>query len=648
MRLDFLKRVGRPSPPTLTPVQASSTVIAIRETRTPAIPGRNSLDWSLTLVQLADDVANILQSTPAAAAAALLTVVLRTIADVKVNQERCMRIGKRAARSLTQLGEQMEGKWDSAPPSLIKNLHALESTLSELQDSMRHISQANWRKRVLSRPQIEDMLQQCETQLDEALQAFQFTALIQIHYAVEPRHDQFTLDRTGALVTTAGNTSDVVFPEAGVDEIKGFLTAPVDDFGFRRYHASEVILKKRRAQSFGWFSDLSEANSNGTQVVVKSYVGSKDEAVKQWYRDVRLLRNLYHPCLPQLLGYSNGKASTPFILLSDAPKQDVVSYTLASWAPQTTATDILRAWLGVHKDISAGMLYVKQQLSLDDDQLNQFIQTSAYGIGHDQRLVIGLPVQEKTSVERRRWAPLPMGHAILGRNLYDYMRPIWQGMNPTAPEPILGANSVACGLSVFKRRPELNRLDIQAGTVGLTQHSYTDTQPYDFDAFAIGDIVVGDVTAKGGFCKAGNIWELDSTLSETPRLKVEQRDHFQSALLRMVYTGEPGEDYLTAMLYPSLDPPAQSQCGSVRFSSIDVECAWMHLFKWAHPLAQTLGVHPSQLRMITELGGPRPNTGEPAGCQCYKWEKCDTRDSHAVRLFQISVLQIDILDNDLD
>ncbi|KAI0052491.1 hypothetical protein FA95DRAFT_1601851 [Auriscalpium vulgare] len=305
MPLSFLECMGLHSSTTLsrssTPTAESSKVIAFRQKRTPAVatlPDCTSFDWIITLAELACDISNVLQSTPAAAAAALLMAILKAVAAVKVGQERCMRITKRATQALSQLGAQMEGKWDSAPQSLLDNIYALESTLSEIQDSMCRISQANWRKRLLSRAQIDDMLQQCEVGLHDALQGFQFTSLIQIHYAVGTQcHDGCVFNGGHAIATPSAGVRSLAPSQSmntsnEFDDFLATLREAEDVLGFRRYHPSEVILSKVHVWQGGWFSELSDANLNGRKVVVKGYTFIREDALKQWYQDVKRLRNL--------------------------------------------------------------------------------------------------------------------------------------------------------------------------------------------------------------------------------------------------------------------------------------------------------------------------------------------------------------------
>ncbi|KAI0042398.1 hypothetical protein FA95DRAFT_1564364 [Auriscalpium vulgare] len=459
MPLSLLKieRMGRP--PSSTPEQrrASPTtadpsfkVIAIRKNRTPAataLPSRSSLDWSIALAELAGDISNMLQSTPAAAAAALLTTVLKTIAAVKVNQERCVRIAKRATQALSRLGVQMAGKWDSAPQSLLDNLHELENTLRGMQDSMYRISQANWRQRFFSRPQIEDILQQCEAGLQEALQAFQFNSLIQIHYAVGGQQAVLLSDRSAIIVGSASSepAPSTTSTESELEDFFATLREPEDDFGFRRYHQSDVVLSKVCALQSGWFSELSDADLNGRKVVVKGYTGGREDALKHWYQDIKRLRTIYHPCFPQLLGYSNGKTPRPFIVLSYAPKQDVISYLKRWWTPQVSVLEGARTILKAYRDIVGAVLYAQQQLSMNKESLQEFILNATYTIDQDNNLLLGLPVQ----IEDYFQLNLVQGRSLQDTMIYQYMTFLEQAL---LNQPVSDIRKHVKGSIVFLQR----------------------------------------------------------------------------------------------------------------------------------------------------------------------------------------------------
>ncbi|KAI0052474.1 hypothetical protein FA95DRAFT_1553479 [Auriscalpium vulgare] len=629
----FLERLGRSSSTTtskqLFPPAPSSKLIVVREMRAstslPTLSGHSSsLDWSLALSELAVDVSNMLQFTPAAAAAALLTAVLKTTVAVKINQERCMRIGERAARSLASLGLQMEGKWESAPQSLLDNLYALERTLSGLQECMRRISQANWRKRLLSKPQIEDTLQQCEARLDEALQAFQFTSLIQIHYIVG-KQDRATSSDPAIVSASAVELT----PSRQEDEMGKFLAKlkePEDEFGYRRYHASDVLISKTRSRRIGWFSEISEASANGNKVIVKAYTGPREETLKQWYQDIKRLRNIYHGCFPQLLGYSGG-TTTPFILLSNAPKQDVISYLQAWWTPQLKLADGTRAILEAYQDIAAAMLYVQQQLSLDNQQAKEFIRNATYGVDHNCSLVLGLPAHVDDDAVARRWTAV-VGEATLRRTIfYHYLRFLEKASSSittrnTVRESILECICLINELVLYNSSavllpeevqqaldsgdvlalPKLRTLAYARADGRSIFQSTISVYPFAYNDFSLGDVGIGSFGIPGAFVNAGNILELEAadslSLEYTERCFQRQPDTTYPASDAWMSRGE---------LQFALDTLNDNETAHVHSVSLmPIHSAWLLFLKWARPLAEKIGVEPQDLRMVIRLGGPQP------------------------------------------
>ncbi|KAI0051994.1 hypothetical protein FA95DRAFT_1602228 [Auriscalpium vulgare] len=643
MPLAFLERIGRQSSSSTTAtlssasVLTSSKVIAVRKNSPPAfIPSRNFLDWSITLTEIAGDVSNMLQSTPAAAAAALLTAVLKTIAAVKVNQERCMRIGERATRALESIGVQMDRKWDTAPQSLLKNLYTLESTLSGIQDCMRRVSQVTWRRRLLSKPQIDDMLQQCESRLDEAMQGFQLTSLMQIHYAVGSRLDYGVSNGdiancVSSEVAVSSDESDHLMSDA--DELEEFfatLRHPEDVFGFRRYHPSEVVLSKSLTWRSGWFSELSEANVKGVKMIVKGYTASsRDEALRSWYQDIKRLRNIYHPRFPQLLGYSSGKAQTPFIILSCAPKQDVMSYLRTSLTPEIPLAESVLAFLRAYRDISRAVLYAQQQLSLDSQGMKEFIRNATYAVNHSHSLVLGLPVQIDDNVVARRWTEV-VGDAFLPKTIVYHYLTFLERTCSLSPHNLRSSviesmcllddlmaydspdvrlhEELDCALDRGDAMSLMQLRKIAYGQAGRTSyHTRTYLTPLAFNDIALGDIGIG--IFEGPFFSAGNIFNLEPDAHSS--LEVEIRDE--------VLQSQPGSEHpasdswiilgMMNFFVVNLEDNERAPLHSRYISSLNN--AWNYLIKWARPLAQAIGVDPSLLMMVVSLGGPQPTTEEP-------------------------------------
>ncbi|KAI0310774.1 hypothetical protein OF83DRAFT_1178204 [Amylostereum chailletii] len=392
--------------------------------------GSLGLDLVMKTADMAKEAASLISFPPAAVAAAAVLAMLEIVAEVKVNRKDCIRLAVRAAKLLTDLGHRMEGKWERAPKALIDNVQTFSETLVSIRDFMVKASEATWLNRLLSKSSIESALEDYNEQLDEAAQSFHLATIIEIHHAIgtlqrtpqplyiedtptpietenEPPPSQAvvkplelsdSLDtippKHPSLAIANVKTEEDIFLETLGDEI-------VDEFGFRRYHQSEVIVRKPHRRPVGWFSGTCEGQINGNKTTVKRYADTK-EARRQWVRDVKMLRRLYHQNLPQILGYSDGKTAVPFILLANGSTRDVGLYVQNLLNSQGMASSI-RALLHVYRDITSAAMHVQQQLSLTDDQLQDFIEDATYTVDDDNNVVLGLPLPKDGWITARSY-----------------------------------------------------------------------------------------------------------------------------------------------------------------------------------------------------------------------------------------------------
>ncbi|KAI0278437.1 hypothetical protein BC826DRAFT_1084675 [Russula brevipes] len=91
------------------------------------------------------------------------------------------------------------------------------------------------------------------------------------------------------------------------------MSGDADEFGFRKYHQSDVIIGNANRKAVGWFSGTSAAEVCGRKATIKKYDGGG----KSYIEGMSLLTlHGSHGNLPQIIGYSNRKTPTPFILLA--------------------------------------------------------------------------------------------------------------------------------------------------------------------------------------------------------------------------------------------------------------------------------------------------------------------------------------------
>ncbi|KAG1728218.1 hypothetical protein EDB19DRAFT_1747770 [Suillus lakei] len=398
-------------------------------------PGIDPLQAAITTTAFARDLMATMQFPPATAAVSLLLLILQTIQSIQVNRSGCDRLARRAAQILIDIDEQMRGRYHEAPETLLRNLDRFESTLISIHRFMRELADSKWSDRFLRKSSIDDALVEYMRMLDEAAQSFQLATLINIHLAVSSLTGNAASNATAERVIDAPpppaydevlNEPDsvaveirspgivdaaeclVAEPDPPVAAGGGSLSPPEkritdhylpvelssltleDDHGFRRYHQSEVILRGRSQLQDGWWAGATEVQVQGQRALIKKYDDDKDHAYSKWLRDVKVLQNLYHPNLPQMLGFSDERAPTPFIMLANVQTQNpqaLVHEVLRSSSLGTSMELLLR----FYRDLADTALYVQRQLNLDENKVQDFIEGSSFRVDSLKTLVVGLP-----------------------------------------------------------------------------------------------------------------------------------------------------------------------------------------------------------------------------------------------------------------
>ena len=99
------------------------------------------------------------------------------------------RLAQRCARILLDINDQMDGRWDNAPSTMIKNLERFQvyvgvlylrrclnlfsRTLTSIQEFMKIQTDLKWSDRFLKKSSIEQALAEYTMQLDDAARSFQ-------------------------------------------------------------------------------------------------------------------------------------------------------------------------------------------------------------------------------------------------------------------------------------------------------------------------------------------------------------------------------------------------------------------------------------------------------------------------------------------
>ncbi|KAG5641669.1 hypothetical protein DXG03_004518 [Asterophora parasitica] len=332
------------------------------------INSQDILDLALSASSLVRELSSMSFFPPAMAAVSVVVLILET---VQTNKESCLRLVRRCARILLDINDQMAGRWDTAPPTLTRNLERFQLTLTSIHSFLTMLTDASWGHRFLKKASIETALGDYSGQLEDAAQSFQITTLIDIHYAVashKPLESPESMSDSkpptklvlppppyAATPSTASSSSTsqlVVSPtslhapstlvsesatetsssSAMVDD-EIVSSSVLDSRGqFRRYHQSDVRLRSRSRLKDGWWAGASVGDVDGRPSLIKRYEGPTEVATRAWIRDVKLLQDVYHPNFPQLVGFSEDGAPTPFILLSN----------IQTRSPQARLLDVLK------------------------------------------------------------------------------------------------------------------------------------------------------------------------------------------------------------------------------------------------------------------------------------------------------------------
>ncbi|KAI0288486.1 hypothetical protein BC826DRAFT_689231 [Russula brevipes] len=399
----------------------------------------NAFDWTVTALKTVSDVSPI---PPLTAAANVVLSILQIISDVKTNRQGCNRLARRATGLLVLLQTRMEGK--KAPKSLLDDIHEFEGTLSSIYEYMCRLSQMNPIRRGLEKAKIQDELIQHEQELSWAEGRFQLSSFIEMRCVLGapnaassntpariPDQDQDVITNTigspGAssslgwspfhspvtryevVKRSSGHVGSPLPANAVYTEEEEFLanmSGDTDEFGFRNYHQSDVIIGKANRKAIGWFSGTSAADVCGRKATIKRYDEEENRALKEWVRDIKILRNLHHGNLPQIIGYSDRKTPTPFILLASVQNRDLDS-VMRSVLTTGSLADCAKMILRTYRDVASAIAHAQRQLSLSEVDVHHFIdvrypmaftwrlfilhQDATYGVNNDNHIIVGLP-----------------------------------------------------------------------------------------------------------------------------------------------------------------------------------------------------------------------------------------------------------------
>ncbi|ETW79605.1 hypothetical protein HETIRDRAFT_445465 [Heterobasidion irregulare TC 32-1] len=435
-------------------------------------------------------------------------------------------------------------------------------------------------------------------------------------------------DSSSTENSNAARTAQTLATE--VEAFLGESTEACDEFGFRRYHQSEVILRKSNRRGQGWFAGIAEVDVNGQKMMAKRYdEPTKTAAVRRWMNDIKMLRTIYHENLPQILGYSDGKTPTPFILMAQVQINDVHAYVQSALKTQTLASSA-STMLRMYRDITSAALHLKQQLSLNNGELQDFVevrgslvpgihdltsqQNASFSISEDKNIVLGLPPpKEGTWLSFRSYSltetlvDYPESHPTSSNNLtvqkIQQLRALLEALLPKANhDPNLHPSLEELLEDVGHRLNSITLSALRHNCLSRNVHSQQWTHRAPLGKNNVGDY--GYIPAGGTFeefQRLGNVVDLEpGTFSFISEVTGKQTQFLNGFIDR--------QDVEPFVLHDGLEgwptavsPRAEVTVFVIRRVYMDsVNSAWKFLLKSAQQIAESHGVDPHQLILITQ------------------------------------------------
>ncbi|KAI0370861.1 hypothetical protein BV20DRAFT_943216 [Pilatotrama ljubarskyi] len=431
-----------------------------------AVTVNNALAALTVTSEVTKQIADIMQFPPAQAAAGVLLLVFETIQKIEANKDGCYRLARRCLALLVDIRDHMMDHWDAAPPSLVKALSRFEETLKSIHAFMKQEAEQKWSARLMRKTTIELAMKQYNVALDDAARSFQIATLINIHLAVgdaSARSKAFIaapaidVNRGEARASTLppytdepATISDVeeicfspvpetattqsainsvtssfgILSSRSLESVASTVSETEDDYritehhGFNQYHQSQFRMKGKSRIKSGWWGGGVEGDIDGQKSLMLRYEGDRRDAMKRRMRDVKALQNLYHPNLPQMVGYSNDQTPTPFILLANVQTR-LPQAMLLHVIQNASLAECTQLLLRFYRDTLDAAIYLQRQRGLSDSKLQDYVEHADYRIDAQQTVVMGLPPPEVDEIQS--WRNYGLGDSI--RNIYLHILP---------------------------------------------------------------------------------------------------------------------------------------------------------------------------------------------------------------------------------
>ncbi|KAF8064152.1 hypothetical protein FPV67DRAFT_1698491 [Lyophyllum atratum] len=644
----------------------------LRFIKVPRINSQDVLHLALSSTSLMRELSSMSFFPPATAAVSIVLLILQTLQGVQNNKEACLRLVRRCARILLDINEQMVGRWDSAPPTLIKNLERFQGTLNSIHEFMKILTDTTWAQRFMKKTSIENAIGDYSVQLEDAAQSFQIATLIDIHYAVTSasgrQKSKATLPPPPYSPGSQNSTSstarrmDSLVVESPIEMVGGenrpptpaasnitFMGGPEEEGSaeghiisgeFRRYHQSEVRLKGKSNMKDGWWAGASAADVEGRPALVKRYDGQAKQAIKAWLHDVKLLQDVFHPSLPQMVGFSEEGAPTPFILLSHVQTRSPQALLLNTLNTEGLAgcTDLLLRF-AQYEDVVNATLYIQRQRGLDDSKVQDFVDSASFRVDGSNTVIMGLPPPKDGWYTARNYGlteslkmvvmnMLPKGGTIQYRRndeiedgditrRISHLVTLTRGLFPADKAPVtlsprvkalIGSHSGDDGEDYFesKKRPKLDLRQLRLSNIEAETHDHTwrENGGIPSHRFTVGDFgYIPEGSDFKDFVILGNVLKDGlqnlEVQSHTRGVQWSWKD-FPVRRVGMEPFPLPGDVTCWTMAVP---PNGEIDCQISHWTTVArVADAWRFLLLYGKDLAAEHNIKPEEVMLITTAG----------------------------------------------
>ncbi|RDX41179.1 hypothetical protein OH76DRAFT_1489711 [Lentinus brumalis] len=458
--------------------------------RASKLTANDALSALIATSSVTKEIADLLQFTPAKAAAGVLLLIFETLKHVQTNRQDCNRLARRCLSLLVDIRDQLADHAGPVPPRLLKAISKFEETLDSIYQFMKQEAEQKWGARLMRKSTIENALTEHNAALDDAARGFQIATLISIHLAVGDASTGKKIDEPGnselVIATSRGEPSgSMTLPpytgdgdQAVITDVEELSLSPISRSATTASfelldgspYSEATNNQPRKTDSFELIDLSSPASGEFLAVQVTSKhtlhaVDDEDEPEATLTNHHGFSR--YHQSQFRLkprtrvikegwwAGAAEGKVDGQESLMlryeGDRQKamkrwvrdvkllQNVYHPNLPQMTrlPQALLLDSLknaslaqcaRTMLHFYRETLDAALYLQQQLDLSDSKVQDYVENASYRIDAEQTLIMGLPPPEIDNGVS--WRNYGLAHSI--RDIYLKILPNG-GSSPKQP-----------------------------------------------------------------------------------------------------------------------------------------------------------------------------------------------------------------------